>query len=135
MGPVRYWGAKGFRALALTLGRFPARLLRFGGDDEGALVFGQWMAWNIGGRWLSRDGFDYLEALARVPTPYLGVAGERDALFSPAYACREIFDRIGSSRKDFYIAPSLNHPGLVIDPRTADTVVPRVAEWLHAVLG
>jgi poly-beta-hydroxyalkanoate depolymerase len=63
------------------------------------------------------------------------VAGERDPLFSPAYACREIVERIGSSRKDFYIAPSLNHPGLVLDARIADTVVPRVADWLRAVLG
>ena len=135
MGPVRFLGAWGFRAIARSLGRFPARALKFGGDDEGANVFGQWMSWNVRGRWLSRDGFDYLEALTRVATPYLGVAGARDLLFSPPYACRQIVDGIGSSTKDFYIAPTLNHPGLVLDPRAADTVVPRVAEWLHAVLG
>lgn len=134
MGLVRYSGAVGCRTLALILGRFPARILRLGRDDEPGLMFAQWMAWNTAGRWLSRNGFDYLEALARVPTPYLGVAGERDPLFSPAYACREIVDRIGSSRKDLYIAPSLNHPGLVLDPRTAETVVPRVTDWLRAVL-
>lgn len=134
MDPVRFLGAWAFRAVARSLGRFPARALKFGGDDEGANVFGQWMSWNIRGRWLSREGFDYLEALTRVPTPYLGVAGGRDLLFSPPYACRQIVDRIGSSRKDFYIAPRLNHPGLVLAPAAADVVVPRVAEWLHSVL-
>ena len=135
MGVRRYTGAWAFRALALTLGRFPARALRFGGDDEGALMLGQWMTWNIRERWLSRDGFDYLEALSRARTPYLGVAGGRDALFSPPYACREIVERIGSATKDFYIAPSLNHPGLVLDRRAATEVVPRVSSWLRTVLG
>ena len=134
MGPLRYGGALGFRALAMTLGRFPARALRLGRDDEGAQMFGQWMTWNIRGRWLSRDGFDYLESLSRARTPYLGVAGGRDVLFSPPYACREIVERMGSPTKDFHIAPSLNHPGLVIDPRAGLEVVPRVASWLSAVL-
>ena len=135
LGPVRTLGALGFRALALTLGRFPARALRFGGDDEGALMFGQWMTWNIEGRWLSRDGFDYLEALSRARAPYLGIAGGRDVLFSPPRACREIFERIGSPKKDFHIAPSLNHPGLVLDPRVSTEVLPTLAPWLRTVLG
>ena len=135
MGAMRYLGALGFRTLALTLGRFPARALRFGRDDEGALMFAQWMTWNIEGRWLSRDGFDYLGAMSRARTPYLGVAGGRDLLFSPPYACREIVERIGSPTKDFHIAPSLNHPGLVLDSRIASEVVPPVADWLHSVLG
>jgi len=134
MGLKRYVGAFGFRTLALALGRFPARALRFGGDDEGALMFGQWMGWNLQGRWLSRDGFDYLEALSRARTPFLGVAGGRDLLFSPPYACREIVERIGSPTKDFHIAPSLNHPGLVLDPRAATEVVPPVVSWLKRVL-
>lgn len=134
MGLKRYAGALGFRTLALALGRFPARALRFGKDDEGALVFGQWMTWNLRGRWLSRDGFDYLEALSRVRTPFLGVAGGRDLLFSPPYACREIVERMGSPTKDFHIAPSLNHPGLVLDPHAAAEVVLPVVSWLRRVL-
>jgi pimeloyl-ACP methyl ester carboxylesterase len=135
MGVLRYAGALGFRALALALGRFPARALRIGRDDEGALMFGQWMTWNIAGRWLSRDGFDYLQALSRAHTPYLGVAGGRDLFFSPPYACREIVERIGSPTKDFHIAPSLDHPGLVLDTRAAIEVTPKVATWLHSVMG
>lgn len=134
MGATRYVGAWGFRALALTLGRFPARALRFGGEDEAALMFGQWMAWNIHGRWLSRAGFDYLESLQRVRTPYLAVAGGRDWLFSPPSACRQIVERIGSERKDFHIAPSLDHPGLVLDTRASEEVLPRVTSWLRSIL-
>lgn len=36
--------------------------------------------------------------------------------------------------KDFHIAPSLNHPGLVLDPRAATEVVPPVVSWLKTVL-
>src|SRR4029077_15034454 len=36
MGSIRFLGAWGFRAIANVLGRFPARILKFGGDDEGA---------------------------------------------------------------------------------------------------
>jgi len=134
LGVVRRGGAVAARAMAQLLGRFPARALRFGGEDEGAHLFSQWMGWNIRGRWQGRDGLDYLEALTLARTPYLGVAGGRDWFFSPPYACREIVERIGSPRKDFHIATALDHPGLVLDPWATEQVTPRAAEWLRAVL-
>lgn len=130
MGAVRRLGAFIFRSTALLLGYFPARALRFGPENEGARVFGDWMGWNLAGRWLGDDGFDYLEALTRVRTPYLAVAGGNDRLFSPPFACRQIVDRIGADRKELLIAPGFDHKGLLLDAHVGDAVWPRVADWL-----
>jgi pimeloyl-ACP methyl ester carboxylesterase len=130
MGALRWAGAFAFRWTALLLGYFPARALKFGPENEGGHVLGDWMGWNLAGRWLGADGFDYLEGLRRVRTPYLAVAGSNDVLFSPPYACREIVDRIGSDRKELMIAPGFDHKGLLLDSRAGDVLWPRVANWL-----
>lgn len=129
------------RALALStigicraLGRFPARALRMGPEDETALVLGDWMGWNTRGRWVGRDGFDYLAALAAVRTPYLGVAGEGDRLFAPADACRQVLGAVGAARKAFAVVPNLDHRGMLIDPRARTHCWPRVTDWLEETL-
>lgn len=114
------------------LGRFPARWLRLGPEDECGRVFADWMRWNASGRWTGRDGFDYLDALAGVRTPYLGVAGEGDRFFAPVRCCREIVERVGAARRDLMVCgPRLGHAGLVLDPRAAEHCWPQLADWLE----
>jgi hypothetical protein len=70
-------------AVSRLLGRFPARSLRFGNEDEAAEIIAEWMEWNVRGRWLGMDGFDYFAGLAALSTPYLGVASGADWIFAP----------------------------------------------------
>ena len=135
LGVRRWVPALGMMMLARLLGRFPARTLRLGPENEAARVFGDWMSWNVKGRWLGRDGFDYFAALPRLRTPYLAVAGQGDHLMAPAYACHEVFEKVGTAHKKFVAAgPQLSHAGLLIDPKARERCWPAVADWLDETL-
>jgi pimeloyl-ACP methyl ester carboxylesterase len=133
MGPLRRLLALGTIALCRTLGRFPARALRMGSEDEPALVLSEWMSWNLRGRWIGGDGFDYLAALEHTPTPTLAVAGEGDRMFAPATACRALARRIGAAATFTSVGPRLDHPGLLLDPRADQECWPLLARWIAAL--
>jgi pimeloyl-ACP methyl ester carboxylesterase len=124
--------AAGAAGLCEVLGRYPARLLRLGPEDECARVFGDWMRWNASRRWNGVDGFDYLGALSSVRTPYLGVAGDADWLFAPPARCRELVERVGAGTKQLLICgPRLGHAGLVLGARAPGHCWAPVADWLE----
>jgi len=134
LGPVRRTLAAGTIALARVLGRFPARALRFGNEDEAAEIISEWMEWNVRGTWLGSDGFDYFAALASITTPYLGVAGAADRVFAPPAACRQVVERLGATRKTLAIEPGLSHRGLVLSERARSACWPNVVVWLKETL-
>jgi pimeloyl-ACP methyl ester carboxylesterase len=133
MGPLRRLLALGTIALCRTLGRFPARALRMGSEDEPALVLSEWMAWNVRGRWLGADRFDYLAALEHGQTPVLAVAGESDRMFAPAAACRALARWIGAAATFAVVGPRLDHPGLLLDPRADEECWPLLSRWIAAL--
>lgn len=137
MGAVR-WGLAALTILICrTLGYFPARTLRFGSEDEAGGVLAEWMRWNVNGRWVGRDGFDYFAAMARIRVPLLSVAGAADRFFAPAAACRQVVEQWGDPRKRFALAGPggrLNHRGLLLDRRSIDVCWPLLADWLHTTL-
>jgi oxygen-independent coproporphyrinogen-3 oxidase len=121
-------------AVSRALGRFPARSLRFGNEDEAAEIIAEWMEWNVRGRWLGMDGFDYFAGLAALSTPYLGVAGGADRIFAPPKACRQVVERVGSARKMLAVEPGLSHRGLVLSDRARTSCWPNVVTWLKETL-
>lgn len=135
MGPIRWGLAATSIGLARALGRFPARALGFGSEDEAAEILAEWMGWNVGGAWLGRDGFDYFAALRGVQAPFLSVAGERDALFAPPAACNEVVEQVGSRRKELLVYPGLSHRGMVLDALARERCWPGVAERVASLLG
>lgn len=134
LGPVRRALATGTIALSRALGRFPARALRFGNEEEAAEIIAEWMEWNVRGAWRGTDGFDYFAALATLITPYLGVAGGSDRIFAPPHACRQVVERVGSPRKTLFVEPGLTHRGLVLSERARDACWPKIVEWLKETL-
>ncbi|HXM38904.1 MAG TPA: alpha/beta fold hydrolase [Gemmatimonadales bacterium] len=134
LGPVRRALAASTIAVSRALGRFPARALRLGNEDEAAGIIGEWMEWNVRGGWVGTDGFDYFAGLAGVTTPYLGVAGGADRIFAPPRACRQVVERIGAARKALAIEPGLSHRGLVLDERARTSCWPNVVVWLKETL-
>lgn len=134
LGPVRRTLAAATMAVARALGRFPARGFKVGNEDEAAEIIAEWMEWNVRGRWLGTDGFDYFAGLAALSTPYLGVAGSRDRIFAPPSACRQVLDRVGSPRKSLVVARGLSHRGLVLSPRARTTAWPEIVTWLRETL-
>jgi len=134
LGPVRRTLAGLTIAVSRALGRFPARALRFGNEDEAAEIIAEWMEWNVRGAWIGTDGFDYFAGLAALTTPYLGVAGAADRIFAPPSACRQVVDRIGTARKKLAIEAGLSHSGLVLDPRARESCWPNIVAWLKETL-
>ena len=134
LGPVRRALASATIALSRALGRFPARTLRFGNEDEAAEIIAEWMEWNVRGAWLGFDGFDYFAGLAALSTPYLGVAGGADRIFAPPRACRQVVDQVGAVRKTLAVEPGLSHRGLLLDGAARATCWPNVLLWLKETL-
>jgi pimeloyl-ACP methyl ester carboxylesterase len=135
-GPVMRPLRRGFALLIIgicrVMGRFPARALRFGSEDEAALVLAEWMGWNVRGRWVGRDGTDYLARLHSMRAPLLAVAGAADRLLAPVAACRDLYERLGTTTKRFaVVGPHLSHRGLLLDGAADEQCWPLVADWIE----
>lgn len=80
------WAAKravleGFVRTARRLGKFPARALRLGSDDESLDYVEDLARFGLDGRWVSRDGTrNYLSALSEVHCPIYSIASDGDRL-------------------------------------------------------
>ncbi len=130
-GPARSLFARLTAVCCRLLGRFPARVMRLGPEDEAALVLSDWMMWNVRGRWSGSDGFDYLAALINLPTPLLSIAGSADRLFAPPGSCRRLAERLGGPRTTFaVVGPDLDHRGLLLDARADERCWPLIADWI-----
>lgn len=131
--------AHAIRAVSRLLGRFPARRLGLGPEDEMAGVMEQWMTWNIEGHWKGDDGIDYGERLGLVRTPALFIAGSGDRTFAPPRACRALFEMLGSGDRTFMecgrrtgFSVDFDHPGLVVSRAARQEIWPIVLEWMAA---
>lgn len=137
--PWRGFGARLIRGLSRHMGKFPARLLRLGPEDELPGVMTQWMTWNIEGHWVGDDGTDYTAGLAGLHMPCLMIAGQGDTFFAPPRACRGLFDLIGSGDKSFLLcgrsegyAEDFDHVGIMVSRAARAEVWPRILTWLEA---
>lgn len=137
--PWRGLFARSIRRASLLLGRFPARRLGLGPEDELPGVMAQWMGWNIGGHWRGDDGSDYSAGLAQLRLPLLAVAGAGDHLWAPPPACQALFDLVGSPDKSFLLcgrrtgfATDYGHAGLVVSREAREEIWPRLLDWLAA---
>jgi predicted alpha/beta hydrolase len=80
------WSAKraimeGFLVTARRFGRFPARALRIGSDDESLAYVEDLARFTIDGRWCSRDGRrNYLSALTEITIPIFSIASDGDRI-------------------------------------------------------
>ncbi len=71
----------GIVAVSRRVGRFPARLLRMGSDDESRAYFEDFERFARTGAWTSADGHvDYLAALGAVRVPVLQLVSDGDRL-------------------------------------------------------
>jgi predicted alpha/beta hydrolase len=135
--PWRGIVARGIRALSAVLGRFPARRLGLGPEDELPGVMRQWMGWNLAGHWRGDDGVDYFARLAELHAPVLAIAGAGDHTFAPPAACRALLDMIGADDRTFMVAgraagfsADYGHAGLLASREARAELWGRVVEWM-----
>jgi len=124
-----------------VFGRFPARLLRVGPEDEHAGIMRQWMWWNVRGRWLGEDGTDYLSGARRIAAPVLAIAGTGDVIASPA-SCRRLLDALGGDDRTLLVcgrrtgyAENFTHHRTIVSPHAQAEIWPRIAHWMEERFG
>ncbi len=112
------------RTVGRRLGRFPARALRLGSDDESCAFFDDIERFARTGRWASADGrVDYLSSLARVHVPVLQILSDGDRFeCSPECGARFVA-HCGGPHEILRVArsddgsPPPDHMGLVTSER------------------
>ena len=126
------------RAVSRTVGRFPARLLALGPEDELGGVMAQWMTWNLEGHWMGDDGTDYQALLARLELPMLFLAGAGDHLEAPPRAVHALFKLVGSRDKTFLLcgrdggfSEDFDHAGILVSRAAREEVWPKIVEWIR----
>jgi predicted alpha/beta hydrolase len=126
-------------ALARRVGRFPARALRLGSDDEATACCEDFDRYSRTDRWVSRDGrIDYMAALGEVRIPVLQVVSEADR-FECVPVCGERF--VAACRGPHEVmrvtrggggGPAPTHMGLVTS-RGMESVWQGIEAWMRRV--
>ena len=125
-------------ATARRVGRFPARALRMGSDDEAQAYFHDLGRFARTGRWTSADGaIDYLASLASVQVPVLQVVSEGDRMACRPEGGARFLRRCGGPQELMRVeraddgGPAPGHMGIVTSGRI-DGVWDRVEAWMRA---
>jgi predicted alpha/beta hydrolase len=139
LGILQYPMAAAGLVVTRLMGRFPARLLGIGPEDEHPGIFAQWMKWNLRGRWHGSDGTDYYANARRIAVPVLGIAGGGDWLIAPPELCRDLLGATSSGDRTFMVAgraqgfsEDFNHHRVVASSAARAEVWPLIADWIEA---
>ena len=124
-------------AVARRVGRFPARAMHLGSDDEATACCEDFDRYARTGRWTSRDGkVDYLAALGKVRVPFLQVVSEGDR-FECVPSCGERFAACTAGPREIMRvtrsdggAPAPTHMGLVTSARVR-SVWEGIEPWMR----
>jgi hypothetical protein len=119
------------------LGRFPARAVRLGSDDESLDYFEDLARFTHTGCWKSRDGTrDYLACLAQVNVPVVQVVSEGDPINCAPECGAHFIARCAGAREVVRVGrgddggPPPDHMGLVVGTR-ARSAWGRAEQWIR----
>jgi len=131
-------------ALGITriVGRFPARLVGIGPEDEHRGIMQQWMRWNLTGRWRGDDGTDYFANCAAITIPILALAGGGDWAIAPPSLCEDLLNATSSGDRIFMacgraegFAEDFNHNRVLVSMAARREVWPLIADWIESRFG
>jgi predicted alpha/beta hydrolase len=140
------WAAKvalahAMRAVTLRAGRFPARALRMGSDDEASAYMLDLLRGVFEGKWRSADGRDdYLAALGRVTIPVCSVASDGDRINCRPVCAERLVRRCGGPVEVLRVTrsddggPPPDHMQIVTTRRAESAIMDAVA-WTSAAQG
>ncbi len=128
-------------ALRLTQwhGHIPGRPLRLGACDESHHMMQQWFHWNITGRFLGADGFDYGQAQHVMQMPVMALAGSKDRWIAPPGACMQFWQRFANAAQsgqfvccgiDHGHQQEHNHVSPMHSAAARSEILPSVVKWL-----
>jgi len=124
-------------AVSRRVGRFPARLLRMGSDDESRAYFEDFDRFARTGAWTSADGsVDYLAALGAVRAPVLQLVSDGDRIECVPECGVRFVARCGGGHEVIRVSggddggPPPDHMGLVTSGRIA-SAWEHVEAWMR----
>jgi oxygen-independent coproporphyrinogen-3 oxidase len=131
--------ARAAYGITRVMGRFPARLIGIGPEDEHAGIMAQWMRWNLSGRWHGDDGTDYFANCATITVPILALAGGGDWAIAPPSLCEDLVDATASADRTFIacgkaegFGEDFNHNRLLVSTPARREVWPLIADWIES---
>ncbi len=101
---------RGLAEIARRRGRYPARAMRIGSDDESLAMMNDLARFAKSG-WKSVSGVDYFEALSKIDIPVVSLASRRDRICRPANAAA----LVEPCRGTCIVVDRGSHMGLVRD--------------------
>lgn len=127
----------GIVAVSRRLGRFPARMLRLGSDDESRAYFEDFERFARTGAWTSADGrVDYLAGLGAVRVPVLQLVSDGDRLACVPECGERFVARCNGGHEVVRVpraddgGPPPDHMGLVTSGRIT-SAWDRVEAWMR----
>lgn len=139
LGMLQYPMAAAALSITRLLGRFPARLLGIGPEDEHPGILEQWMRWNLNGEWRGEDGTDYFGRCRNITVPVLALAGAADRVFAPPSSCQRLLDAMSGTDRTMVVcgraagySEDLDHNRVLVSRAARNEVWPLIGGWLEA---
>lgn len=115
-------------------GRFPARRLGLGSDDEPVTYMSDLVRFGRTNAWRSADGTqDYLAALGRIKDPVCAIASSGDRLNARPECVRRMLDLTAGPKRFVHVRDSIGHAELVTT-RRAEKAWGEALEWVLSTL-
>jgi len=119
------------------IGVAPGKYFKLGPENEFGKVMTQWYRWSLSEKWLSDDGFNYIEALPDIHVPTLMLSGSGDTFIAPPSGCRALYDRLGSIDKHYQecglqtgFLEDYNHARIISSRNASREIWPLISSWL-----
>lgn len=135
--PLHRWAIHAYDWLLRGRRIAPQRRKRIGPEAESARLMRQWCEWNLRGRFHGQDGFDYLQGLAGLRLPVLGLAGSGDRFIAPAVGCAALVQAFADGDTSFRLCGTASgfredysHNRLVLSRNASLELWPLIADWM-----
>jgi predicted alpha/beta hydrolase len=121
-------------AVCKRFGRFPARRLGLGSDDEPIGYMTDLTRFGKTNAWRSRSGTnDYLAALARVKEPVCAIASDGDRLNARPECVRRMLDLAAGPKRFVHLRARVDHTRIVTT-RDAESGWGEAMDWIASAL-
>jgi len=127
------------RQLLKVLGKFPAKRLGLGPENEAPGVILDVINWKKrGGSWQTSTGHCFWKGFSQITQPCLVISSKGDTT-DPADGCEYLYHQLPSKRKQFVLlsteagyAKDYDHVGMIIDKSAQQEVWPLIDRWIAA---
>ncbi len=119
-----------------------AHRLGVGPERESPSLMREWCRWNLQGRFVGTDGFDYLQGLKAVHVPVFALSAEGDKFIAPQSGCKTLEAAFGSETRRYQhcglasgFSEDFSHGRIMLSGAARREIWPLLSSWLEEVSG